>query len=362
MPKQLSDMPLLKLTTKDASPWLWVENTWAVILCALALVLRLIVRGHEYGLEDLLLILAFILAMASFGCIYHALHDGLGISHRSLPEEQTLRIASLVMKSSCLCFVADGFSKLSTVAMLYKIICRGTMRDKKYIAVFAGVSGFTAIWAISAAATWASRCSQLHLSPAPQPVVCSRNAKSLEAILILSIIIELFIFLSSSYLFCGLNMKIQYKVTVIGIFGMRLPLILISVAFVVAFNHYIDSENSSTIVYGSALYWQIALVGYSFLATAIQPLKRAATSLSTHTKVPVSNASRGSKSGQSSKLRSVSKTRQSRFLTPPPLPSTHSSSRVEGQLDSDSIESHGSQDRIVKKTDVQITYSDDGRA
>lgn len=139
-------------------------------------------------------------------------------------------------------------------------------------------------------------------------------------------------------------------------------LILISVAFVVAFNHYIDSENSSTIVYGSALYWQIALVGYSFLATAIQPLKRAATSLSTHTKVPVSNASRGSKSGQSSKLRSVSKTRQSRFLTPPPLPSTHSSSRVEGQLDSDSIESHGSQDRIVKKTDVQITYSDDGRA
>lgn len=49
------------------------------------------------------------------------------------------------------------------------------MRDKKYIAVFAGVSGFTAIWAISAAATWASRCSQLHLSPAPQPVVCSRN-------------------------------------------------------------------------------------------------------------------------------------------------------------------------------------------
>ncbi|KAG9656118.1 hypothetical protein KCU84_g16925, partial [Aureobasidium melanogenum] len=347
MPKQLPDMPLLKLTIQ-------------------ALVLRLIVRGHEFGLEDLLLILGFVLAMASFGCIYQALHDGLGISHRSLPEERTLRVASFVMNSSCLCFVADGFSKLSTVAMLYKIICRGTMRDKKYIAVFAGVSGLTAIWAISAAATWASRCSQPHLPSVPQLVVCSRNAKSLEAILVLSIIIELFIFLSSSYLFCGLNMKIQYKVAVITIFGMRLPLIPISISFLVAFNHYIGSENSSTIVYGSALYWQIALVGYSFLATAIQPLKRAATSLSTHTKVPVSNASRSSRSGQSSKLRSLSKPRRSLLLTETApssqLPTICSGAQAESQQDSDSIESHGSRDRIVKKTDFQVTYSDDGRA
>ena len=49
-----------RLIDLDASPWLWVENTWAVVLCAFALVLRLIVRGHEYGLEDLLLILAFV--------------------------------------------------------------------------------------------------------------------------------------------------------------------------------------------------------------------------------------------------------------------------------------------------------------
>ncbi|KAG9586249.1 hypothetical protein KCV04_g22188, partial [Aureobasidium melanogenum] len=66
-----------RLIDVDASPWLWVETTWAVILCALAFVVRLVVRGHECGLEDLLLILAFILAIASFGCIYQALHDGL---------------------------------------------------------------------------------------------------------------------------------------------------------------------------------------------------------------------------------------------------------------------------------------------
>ncbi|CAD0099661.1 unnamed protein product [Aureobasidium mustum] len=83
-----------RLIDLNASPWLWVETTWAVILCTLALAVRLVVRSHECGLEDLLLILAFILAMASFGCIYQALHDGLGISHSGLPEEKTLRIAS----------------------------------------------------------------------------------------------------------------------------------------------------------------------------------------------------------------------------------------------------------------------------
>lgn len=49
-----------RLIDLNASPWLWVETTWAVIFCALALVLRLIVRSHKCGLEDLLLILAFV--------------------------------------------------------------------------------------------------------------------------------------------------------------------------------------------------------------------------------------------------------------------------------------------------------------
>jgi hypothetical protein len=49
-----------RLVALDASPWLWVETTWAVVLCTLALVLRLVVRGHEHGLEDSLLVFAFV--------------------------------------------------------------------------------------------------------------------------------------------------------------------------------------------------------------------------------------------------------------------------------------------------------------
>lgn len=49
-----------RLIALDASPWLWVEATWAVILCTLALVLRLVVRGYEHGLENLLLVFAFV--------------------------------------------------------------------------------------------------------------------------------------------------------------------------------------------------------------------------------------------------------------------------------------------------------------
>ena len=49
-----------RLIDLNASPWLWVETTWAVILCTLALVVRLMVRSGECGLEDLLLILAFV--------------------------------------------------------------------------------------------------------------------------------------------------------------------------------------------------------------------------------------------------------------------------------------------------------------
>lgn len=114
------------------------------------------------------------------------------------------------------------------------------MRDKKYIAAFVGASCFIVVWMISAAAGWDSSCSQPHAKLAHHSLVCSHNAsggvdhetaitahpsqvKGLEAILVFSILIELFIFLSSSYLFCQLKMKLEYKVTVITIFGLRLP-------------------------------------------------------------------------------------------------------------------------------------------
>ncbi|THX07774.1 hypothetical protein D6D17_04539 [Aureobasidium pullulans] len=319
-----------RLIELNASPWLWIETTWVIIFSALALALRIIVRSHEYGFEDTVLVLAFRFAMASFGCIYQALYDGLGISPQRLLEARTLRIAKLVINSSVLCFVAEGLSKLSTAAMLHKIICRGTMRDKMHITALASVK------------------------------------TGLEAILVISILIESFIFLLSSYLFGRLNMKVQNKLTVVTIFGMRLPLVLISAYFLVAFKRYTTQNNPSDIIYGTALYWQIALVGHSVLATAILPLKRAATSFSTHSKMPVGNTSQGSRSGQSSKLRSSNKTRRSLLLTetpPTPPPIIWSSAQAGDRLqDTDSIESHGSQNHIImKKTDVQVTYSDDGR-
>ncbi|THY48112.1 hypothetical protein D6C97_07746 [Aureobasidium pullulans] len=355
-----------RLIELNASPWLWIETTWVIIFSALALALRIIVRSHEYGFEDTLLVLAFIFAMASFGCIYQALYDGLGLSPQSLLEARTLRIAKLVINSSVLCFIADGLSKLSTAAMLYKIICRGTMRDKMHITALASVAGLTIVWIISAVAIWASRCSDPYLADTPHLVICSEGKTGLEAILVISILIELFIFLLSLYLFGRLNMKVQKKLTVLTIFGMRLPLVLISAYFLVAFKRYTNQDKTSNIMYGTALYWQIALVGHSVIATAIQPLKCAATSFSTHSKMPVGNTSQGSRSGQSSKLRSSNKTRRSLLLTetpPTPPPIIWSSAQAGDRLqDSDSIESHGSQNHIImKKTDVQVTYSDDGR-
>lgn len=49
-----------RLIEMNASPWLWIETTWVIIFSALALALRIIVRSHEYGFEDTLLVLAFV--------------------------------------------------------------------------------------------------------------------------------------------------------------------------------------------------------------------------------------------------------------------------------------------------------------
>ncbi|THY31005.1 hypothetical protein D6D00_02577 [Aureobasidium pullulans] len=331
----------------NASPWLWIETTWVIIFSALDLALRIIVRSHEYGFEDTLLVLAFRFAMASFGCIYQALYDGLGISPQSLLEARTLRIAKLCLVLHC----REPLEAVDSSNVIQDHLQRYYARQDAYHSF--------------------SQCGRPHhrldnISCRHLGFSMFRSKTGLEAILVISILIESFIFLLSSYLFGRLNMKVQNELTVVTIFGMRLPLVLISAYFLVASKRYTTQNNPSDIIYGTALYWQIALVGHSVLATAIQPLKRAATSFSTHSNMLVGNTSQGSMSGKSSKLRSSNKTRRSLLLTetpPTPLSIIWSSAQAGDRLqDSDSIESHGSQDHIiVKKTDVQVTYSDDGR-
>ncbi|THW85434.1 hypothetical protein D6D15_08075 [Aureobasidium pullulans] len=272
----------------NASPWLWIETTWVIIFSALDLALRVIVRSHEYGFEDTLLVLAFRFAMASFGCIYQALYDGLGISPQSLLEARTLRIAKLCLVLHC----REPLEAVDSSNVIQDHLQRYYARQDAYHSF--------------------SQCGRPHhrldnISCRHLGFSMFRSKTGLEAILVISILIESFIFLLSSYLFGRLNMKVQNELTVVTIFGMRLPLVLISAYFLVASKRYTTQNNPSDIIYGTALYWQITLVGHSVLATAIQPLKRAATSFSTHSKMPVGNTSQGSRSGQSSKLRSSKK-------------------------------------------------------
>ncbi|THX71313.1 hypothetical protein D6D04_09553 [Aureobasidium pullulans] len=333
----------------NASPWLWIETTWVIIFSALDLALRIIVRSHEYGFEDTLLVLAFRFAMASFGCIYQALYDGLGISPQSLLEARTLRIAKVRGKY--------GRKALSCASLPLEAVDSSNVIQDHLQRYYARQDAYHSF----------SQCGRPHhrldnISCRHLGFSMIRSKTGLEAILVISILIESFIFL----FIIIFVWSVQNKLTVVTIFGMRLPLVLISDYFLVAFKRYTTQNNPSDIIYGTALYWQIALVGHSVLATAIQPLKRAATSFSTHPKMPVGNTSQGSRSGQSSKLRSSNKTRRSLLLTetpPTPLSIIWSSAQAGDRLqDSDSIESHGSQDHIiVKKTDVQVTYSDDGR-
>ncbi|THV90416.1 hypothetical protein D6D26_09431, partial [Aureobasidium pullulans] len=196
-----------------------------------------------------------------------------------------------------------------------------------------------------------------YLANTPHLVVYSQGKTGLEAILVISILIESFIFLLSSYLFGRLNMKVQNKLTVVTIFGMRLPLVLISAYFLVAFKRYTTQNNPSDIIYGTALYWQIALVGHSVLATAIQPLKCAATSFSTHSKMPVWTIFQTTLLQKNTKIASVDRDPS---YTAPDILVRRSSRRSITRLRFHR-EPPPQDHIIVKKTDVQVTYSDDGR-
>ncbi|TIA10750.1 hypothetical protein D6C81_08174 [Aureobasidium pullulans] len=173
-----------RLIEMNASPWLWIETTWVIIFSALALALRIIVRSHEYGFEDTLLVLAFIFAMASFGCIYQALYDGLGISPQSLLEARTLRIAKVSgndgRKGHDLGWLAGPLEAVDSSNVIQDHLRRYYARQDAYHSF--------------------SQCGRPHhrldnMSCRHLGFSMFRSKTGLEAILVISILIESFIFL-----------------------------------------------------------------------------------------------------------------------------------------------------------------------
>ncbi|THV80763.1 hypothetical protein D6D29_05901 [Aureobasidium pullulans] len=326
----------------NASPWLWIETTWVIIFSALDLALRIIVRSHEYGFEDTLLVLAFVSCGSTsdgrFLTFETEICNGLVRMHISGVVRWARNITTELIRSTYTSYREGQREIWPEGEPLEAVDSSNVIQDhlQRYYARQDAYHSF-------------SQCGRPHhrldnISCRHLGFSMFRSKTGLEAILVISILIESFIFLLSSYLFGRLNMKVQNELTVVTIFGMRLPLVLISAYFLVASKRYTTQNNPSDIIYGTALYWQIALVGHSVLATDIQPLKRAATSFSTHSNMLVGNTSQGSMSGKSSKLRSSNKTRRSLLLTetpPTPLSIIWSSAQAGDRLqDSDSIESH----------------------
>ncbi|CAD0042053.1 unnamed protein product, partial [Aureobasidium pullulans] len=183
----------------------------------------------------------------------------------------------------------------------------------------------------------------------------------LEAILVISILIESFIFLFIIIFVWSIEYEgskqaysshyLWHEITVME------SLVLISAYFLVAFKRYTTQNKPSDIIYGTALYWQIALVGHSVLATAIQPLKRGATSFSTHSKMPVWTIFQTTLLQKNTKIASVDRDPS---YTAPDILVKRSSRRSIARLRFHR-EPRISGSYYCEKTDVQVTYSDDGR-
>lgn len=77
----------------------------------------------------------------------------------------------LVVATSCLCFIADGFSKASTAALVKRVVCSGTF-SKKRLLVCWGVISMCFVWMILVVALLPSSCSS-----EPDQEVCGSHVR-----------------------------------------------------------------------------------------------------------------------------------------------------------------------------------------
>lgn len=134
------------------------------------------------------------------------------------------------------------------------------------------IIGAIVIWTIASAALVSAGCSPGSMSPKTASQVCSRLETRYMIVIITDALTDAVLAFIPTYLIRHLHMSVTFKLQVLGIFALRLPLLVLTVLFFKAWQISLHSENPG-VFRTAALVLQQAQVFSSLLASTIPCLK-----------------------------------------------------------------------------------------
>ncbi|PYI27936.1 hypothetical protein BP00DRAFT_404037 [Aspergillus indologenus CBS 114.80] len=194
--------------------------SWMVLVSLFRIYMRLTIIG-PWGLDDLLAIFAAILGIANVGVTMEGVNEGLGSTEKHQRASQT-EVAEQDLYAANILFLAGHCAaKLSVLFLLQRL-----GRERSYLRACQGVMVGIVLWAVVSILIVSLKCPFRHPWLIGQ---CASILPRWQAITVLDVITELSLLILSLYLVWPIRLTRMRKAGVIGAFGTRIGIVILSI-------------------------------------------------------------------------------------------------------------------------------------
>ncbi|KAI5777062.1 hypothetical protein EDC01DRAFT_779984 [Geopyxis carbonaria] len=205
----IADNRFARYTSTDHSAPVWIATLLSLIFSFLILTVRLAwVKWKRHGLDDLILVMAHLIAVAHWGTLFSALSSGLAKSPLRLPASNRTSISTLVFTSRLLLFLTLALTKASVFSFIRTLFTgNSTVSRLTHVAI-------AAVLTLGAASATA-------ISLAP-------SHETLTTLMVLDVLSEIALLALPIAFLWPIQMPRPKKLLVVFAFGLRLPLTVVA--------------------------------------------------------------------------------------------------------------------------------------
>jgi hypothetical protein len=271
------------VTPDDSSGALYVVAFLGFTYTTITIATRVFIKRNMLGVDDGTMVVAQAANMIQFALVISALSAGLSKSYTTISEEQYSRMARVCprtprlhhltsqtqMAAQITTYLTLGLSKMATILIVRRLF---TVDMKEPWRVCNIVTGCVVAWTFTSALLVSVGCSAESVSPQTPTQTCPGIRSRYLAVTITDAVTDILLTVTPAYLCRQLNMKVWFKLQVLGIFALRLPLVILSAFFFRSWTRSLDHANPG-VARTRPLVYQQCQICYSIIVGTIPSLK-----------------------------------------------------------------------------------------
>ncbi|ORY01976.1 hypothetical protein BCR34DRAFT_618181 [Clohesyomyces aquaticus] len=202
----------------------WLLLAFTTLMVCFRLLTKLLLTARKYGVEEVLIMIAYVFALCQSITWTLPQSDALGQTSDNLSDKQLQDANKILYTGTLLYLMALTFAKLSICAGFHVL-----SPDAKHRRLTFSVGGAIAVWSITCTVAYAFRCGTRY-TWTEHDKTCVNDLALMQFISITNILGDIGLLVLPVWIIFPLNMPLQSRIKIIGFFSSRILVVIAGIA------------------------------------------------------------------------------------------------------------------------------------